>query len=297
MRPGVPFDEIMWRLDCEDRTRACRAILLPSELGSGCEDPTFQRYHESRCAVGARDEAYAARILREIVLADGVNETSRIDHVRRLLEENPDATFVPKDLFPLACGNGRADVVDLFLTDPRIDPNEASALTVTNLDGVVQTFAASPIAFAALSGREEVVRRLLRTRAVDPAAGWNLAIRVAAEYGRSGVVKLLLEDDRVDPAARYFFDGLSASNAPIRVASRYGHAEVVRLLLADGRVDPSAELNAAIKLASQNGHLAVVKLLCADRRVNASADDDRALHLATRNGHVAIVNFLTRQKS
>jgi ankyrin repeat protein len=64
---------------------------------------------------------------------------------------------------------------------------------------------------------------------------------------------LLLKNPRVNPAARY--------NLPIRIASSYGDPEIVRLLLNDPRVNPSDANNVALLNAVISGDLDIVRML------------------------------------
>jgi ankyrin repeat protein len=70
----------------------------------------------------------------------------------------------------------------------------------------------------------ELVKQMLKS-GVNPSAGDNYAIQLAAEYGRTEIVRLLLSDSRVNPSAR--------DNYAIRWAAAKGHTEVVELLLGD----------------------------------------------------------------
>lgn len=72
----------------------------------------------------------------------------------------------------------------------------------------------------------EVVKKLLNR---GPAA-INHYIRWAALNGRCDIVKLLLKDSRTDPG--------SGNNYAIRWAASHHHYEVVKVLLDDPRVDP-----------------------------------------------------------
>jgi ankyrin repeat protein len=210
---------------------------------------------------------------------------------------------LPGAILAAASGDGRTAIVQLLLTDSRVDPSvdENVAIRLASERGhdrVVKLLLADPrvdpgaqnnraIRVASFNGHDSVVKLLLSDPRVDPAAHNNYAIRYATSRGHVSVVELLLEDPRVDPAAE--------SNRAIRLASENGHAGVVKMLLADLRVDPTARSNKAIRLASYIGHASVVKLLLADPRVDPAAENNWAVQYSSSNGHASVVKLLLEQ--
>ena len=185
------------------------------------------------------------------------------------LEKHKETLKDPCKWFEEAVTIGNADLLDLLLQDPRVDPS------------VLDNFA---IRRASAYGHLAVVDRLLRDPRIDPSADNNLAIRLASEKGHLAVVDRLLQDPRVDPSA---WDSWA-----IRWASENGHLAVVDRLLQEPRVDPSADKNWAIRFASERGHLPVVERLLQDPRVDPSADSNYAIRRASVWGRLAVVNRL-----
>jgi ankyrin repeat protein len=230
-----------------------------------------------------------------------------------------------------ASHNGRAQIVELLLCDPRVDPSahDNQAVTVASSRGHAQVVklllddsrvdpssdAIFAIKHSSRNGHEEVVRLLLDDPRVNPASSNNFAIQWASHEGHDNVVKLLLADHRVDPSAHdncvFHYacqmgrvavvkllladprvDPAADANWAIQLCSRHGHEVLVKLLMADPRVDPSAENNYAIQVSTVRGHAAVVKLLLADPRVDPSVDDNFAIQWASGNGHEEVVKLL-----
>jgi hypothetical protein len=223
-----------------------------------------------------------------------------VKRVSELLDDPELDGGLPGAILAAASGNGRTAIVQLLLTDSRVDPSvdENNAIRLASArghDNVVKLLLADPradpaadsnyaIRYASSNGHAGVVKLLLADPRVDPAAYDNHAIRFASDNGHTSVVKLLLADTRVDPTAE--------NNAAIRYASLNGHASVVKLLLAHPRVDPAAENNAAIQCASYYGRASVVTLLLADPRVDPAAENNNAIRDASSEGHASVVKLL-----
>jgi len=185
------------------------------------------------------------------------------------LEKHKETLKDPCKWFDKAVETGNADLMDLMLQDPRVDPS------------VLDNFA---IRRASAYGHLAVVDRLLQEDRIDPSADNNLSIRLASVRGHHAVVDRLLQDLRVDPSVD--------NNYAILWGSTFGYLAVVDRLLQDERVNPSACDNMAIRWASENGHLAVVNRLLQDPRVDPTVSNNMAIHLASVRGHQTVVNRL-----
>lgn len=149
-----------------------------------------------------------------------------------------------QEIFEWAAYNGHDKVVEILLTDERVDPSGDD-------DYVIR--------WAAKKGHDKVVEILLKDERVDPTTNKNEAVRYAAKNGHDKVVKILSKDERVDPS--------DFSNFAIREAAFYGHEKVVKKLLKDPRVDPRAVFDEPLRVATQQGHVGIVELLLKDPRV------------------------------
>jgi ankyrin repeat protein len=179
-----------------------------------------------------------------------------------------------------AVRNGHPDVVQLLLSDARIDPAAATNSACARhdsgmLDSLVHDYRGTGennlIVFAASKGHAAVVEILLNDKRVDPAAENNKAVRHAAHLGHTEAVEALLHDDRVDPAA--------CDNHAIQWSARLGFTAVVQMLLQDARVDPTSCNNEALYQAISHEESDIVHLLLSDARVFASViGTNDALH-------------------
>src|ERR1700733_3673863 len=205
---------------------------------------------------------------QKAIIMDSIR-TGNVDKFEALIKKDSISPDFDRGLFlNEACENGQESIVNYLLRS-------------TDL---LLPYADNCLLFASTKGRTEVVRLLLTYERVNPAAGDNLAIRLASQNGHTEVVRLLLTDERVNPAA-------NNENA-IKAASHNGHTEVVRLLLNSRKVNPAAEDDEAIKVASHNGHTDVVRLLLNSGKVDPAAEDDKAIELASKNGHTEVVRLL-----
>ncbi|PRP89628.1 ankyrin repeat domain-containing protein 44 [Planoprotostelium fungivorum] len=171
----------------------------------------------------------------------------------------------------------RAEVVQVFLSDPDCDP------AAENNEIIVR---------ASISGNGEVVKTLLSDPRVDPSAYFNEPIREAAGRGHTIVVDLLLADVRVDPS--------DVKDQALREAARGGHDDVVQSLLAHPRVDPGALESQAIRSAAERGHLRVFEHLLKDGRADPTANDNETIIFASdhasRTGTHEMLKLLLRDK-
>ena len=105
-----------------------------------------------------------------------------IDAVYRILSLIEDPSIQDNAAIRWAAQHGQVGVVELLLSDPRVDP------TAKNNNA---------IRWAADNGHVKVVELLLQDGRVDPTDHDNFAIRSAAQNEHIDVVKLLLQDPRV----------------------------------------------------------------------------------------------------
>lgn len=145
----------------------------------------------------------------------------------------------------VASTNGYAEIVELLLADPRVDP------------AVKDNFA---FIQACKQGHVEVAKLLLQDPRVDPTDNYNRALQMSVAYNHLDVVELLLNDPRIDPNA-------NGSHA-ILYSSKFGYLEMVKLLLKHPNLDPTVDNNDALKRARK--HPKILKLLLADPRVRDS---------------------------
>jgi hypothetical protein len=138
----------------------------------------------------------------------------RISIVKLLLR---DGRADPREAFLEAwtmCPCPSPKMVELFLSDPRVDPSihESKALRLTLRRRKTRRTHA-----------ERVALMLLRDGRCDPSVRDNIAIRNAARLGYAKVVHLLLWDPRVDSKAR--------GNEALFNATKHGHEQIIEMLL------------------------------------------------------------------
>jgi serine/threonine-protein phosphatase 6 regulatory ankyrin repeat subunit B len=189
----------------------------------------------------------------------------------------------PPLLFPVA--NKQEDMLRLFLTDPRSDPNAANHAGVTAL------------MLAARIGPASVVEILLQSKRVDAGARDRdgvAPIQWAARNNRPDVLRLLLAKNACEPDCTDFTMG----STPLICAASGGHDAVVESLLADRRVNVNARQRdgrTALWMASKAGYYTAVRLLLGADGIDvdlAHNDGRTPLFVATRKGHLTIVEML-----
>ena len=155
----------------------------------------------------------------------------------------------------------------------------------------------TPLIWAAISGKEEVVELLLDRQDInsdisDTECG-RTALSWAAGNGYEGVVKLMLgrKDVNADKPDRW-------GQTPLSKAAESGHEETAKLLLKREDVDPDRANNAGqtpLLWAARGGHEGVMRLLLERKHVNPDRQDQwgrTPLSLAARNGNDGVVKLL-----
>jgi ankyrin repeat protein len=155
-----------------------------------------------------------------------------------------------------ACHYGIIQVVDALVGD------ESSALRNAEELG-------SPLAAAASTGQDELVRRLLRMGA-DPnsryCAQFFRPIHAAAKSGKSSITNMLLEAGADISSASYGPGYPLENGTALHLAAREGNIEVIQALIDGGHevnciLRGTGEPGTALAVAAQNGHDAAIKCL------------------------------------
>jgi ankyrin repeat protein len=136
------------------------------------------------------------------------------DNVVKLLLKDPRVTVSQSD-FDVACRNGKASVVNIFLSLPTFSPIDKS------------------VAFtdACKRGFIEVVVLILKDGRIDPSFDNNEAFIEACKQSNLRIVELLLNDKRVDPSISDY--------AGLKNAILSKNTKVYKLLLRDTRINPN----------------------------------------------------------
>ena len=157
----------------------------------------------------------------------------------------------------------------------------------------------TPLAWAACSGHEEVVKVLLGQGEVSPDRADNFGqtpLLLAAEEGYEGVVKILLGREEVNPDKPD-----SCGLTPLSFAAWGGHKEVVSMLLGREEVGPDKPNSygkTPLSWAALSGHVGVVEILLEQAEVDPDRPSNRGrtpLSFAAEYGHVGVVEILLEQ--
>ncbi|KAI9341177.1 ankyrin repeat-containing domain protein [Obelidium mucronatum] len=195
---------------------------------------------------------------------------------------------------------GHADVVEILLQNPAVDPSDLSNRALCE---------------AAERDHLPVVKILLEDSRVDPTQD-NQAIYFASANGSLEMTQLLhsrsqavntsakaieaIYDEVSSPNETHFAvldyllseDPSTQDNSALNWAVNYGAVSTTTLLLADGRVDPSWEDNWALIRALRNKYYDNVYLLVSDPRVDPSAGNNSAIVSAVKTGRLELVKRL-----
>ena len=158
----------------------------------------------------------------------------------------------------------------------------------------------TPLWYAAKGGHEGIVKLLLDRKEVHPDLRDNIGqtpLLCAAEGGHDGIVKLLLNRKEVNPDSRD-----KRGRKPLRFAALRGHEGIVKLLLDRKEVNPGSGDHynqTPLMCAASGGHEGIVKLLLDREEVNPGSRDNigrTPLHGAAWSGHRGIVKLLLDRK-
>ncbi|KAJ3016207.1 UNVERIFIED_CONTAM: hypothetical protein HDU68_012360 [Siphonaria sp. JEL0065] len=191
--------------------------------------------------------------------------------------------------------NGSADLLALFLADPRITLTETVHLK-----------------FLELCGKRcqldllKKIELLLKDGRLDPSFCNNSALQKACcQDANLELVHLLLADSRTWPSDDLFCKSIKSGNFElVKLLSSHprvvlsvsanlslgttSNVEVARFLLFHPRIN----LDMSLQDACFKGHLHIVRLLLSDSRINASANINSALVKACEGGDFEVVDVL-----
>ena len=161
---------------------------------------------------------------------------------------------------------------------------------------IVDGMGRTPLAWAAESGYEGMVRLLLDRKEVKSNSrdiDGETPLLCAANGGHEGTVKLLLDRKEVNPDSRD-----NHGKTPLLWAANSGYEGVVKLLLDRKEVNPDLRDyggRTPLLSAAQNGYEGIVKLLLDRKEVNPDSRDNdgrTSLYWAADGRHERIVKLL-----
>jgi hypothetical protein len=185
------------------------------------------------------------------------------------------------DRFFFACKENNIELVDLFLNDPKIDPEFKSNRAIKN---------------AIQFGHDQIVKLLLDSKKINPRVLRKLFV-LACSYGHDNVVKVFLDFRKEFPFPPAVYDDEQDQEA-MHLACFDGHTGVVRLLIEEGGIDPSIDrdmpIRTAIKLDQDDGrdNKNLIRLLLQYPNVNPSARSNEALDYIMRDGNIYTLRYL-----
>ncbi|GIY33491.1 hypothetical protein CEXT_536251 [Caerostris extrusa] len=208
---------------------------------------------------------------------------------------------------------GRADIVEFFLKDQNMSPNEETSDGMTPLDlaighdhkNVVETLlknnasiqlkrgSHAPMRYAIWYNRKDIVEIILgKEWNIDASVtmGGFTSLHIAAERGHTDLVNFLLTKNanvRSKSDERY---------EPLHLASMNGEADIVRSLLSKG-ADSNAETldgRTPLSFAAEMGRTTISELLV-EHKANVNVADKTTqyspLILSVKTGNLAMVKF------
>jgi hypothetical protein len=179
-----------------------------------------------------------------------------------------------------ACQQGRADIVERLLCDPRVDPMLDDCMVLDE---------------ACVRGRLQVVDTLLRDTRVDPNLTIRHPLRVASAFGHLAVVERLLRDGRIKM--------IDHGGTALLHAGRNGHLVIVDRLLRERDYDPCVARSTrvirrrapeetipeVVRVAQLRGHHDVVARLLQDARIAKVTNVQRSVVYSWAFGTVVLL--------
>ncbi len=223
----------------------------------------------------------------------------QIEQVKSLLNKGEDPSAGGNYAILRASGCGQIEVVELLLSDTRVNPSDQNNDVIGDAvenghTNIVELLLADDrlilsnndcemlICRAAIRGQIHTIKFLFTHTKIDLSINnIKLATQIACEYGQESVVEFLLADERVVNFSRYEYEIL------IVMAAVYNNINTVKFLLnylSSDKINLSAcNGKLAIKSAVERGHVDVSKT------INLCGDDiKQAIQIAVEQGYVDI---------
>lgn len=235
------------------------------------------------------------------------NDSIQLDYF--LQTHEIDSRYV--DGFILACKKGFENIVQLLLTDARIDASEYynqaiySALE-SNCTEIILLLLKDPRSDELLYWNQILIKachhgiidivRLCLAKGIELSLYDHYAIYTASINGHSNIVELLLEDENIDYKEIFFS------------MCRRGYLEIVKNLIHGNKIDLYSQHHyyiailgencymatlgeRGINISSEKGHDNIVKLLL-DYGIDPRTNNNHAIRWASRNGYPKVVALL-----
>lgn len=249
-----------------------------------------------------------------------------------LLKLGLDASHNQNYLLVQAVKSQQIAIVELLLTQPKVDPNTsfAASLQTGNLH-MVQLFLRDTrlklednnyLSWALDETHPEILALLLQDGRFNPGVYGCSIVMNAARYGYKQCLHLLLNDPRVQQGCHrnalvmaagasrnpeiihlvlnlpkpddvtLHYDPTSSENYIWRESIERGYTALVEELLTDHRIDPTINNHQALITASFQNYPDIVSLLLKDRRIDPTAQGCLAMRVAIERGRKVIVQML-----
>jgi len=194
--------------------------------------------------------------------------------IRVLLERSALRPFEINCMFERAAGTGYLDIVELLLPLVCTPPPVPIALSLELLHDIAKSTLSQALWFAALSGRVNVVRRLLQCPDLDldyDSKNGRSAIFPGCGGGSAETVDLLLKSGPFE-----LNESDDNERTPLLVAMYGGHLAVVEILIGQEKID--------LNLADSTGETPIFHAIrIGDLRIIRSLLDSDRLNLGVRN--------------